>query len=249
MSNVITMEQLNDSKVYVKNDMSFMHPKSIIQPFLDSIDFQDDENMVVKVQSPVVNDNLDGTSNIAYPRFALEVSRSLDNSLSETYTNVFGVLAAMDIGKPTVKVYSGFNAKACTNLTVFNAEHVYSQDLLQNFANLWKMVKSYHDMNEEKVEEYKAVHEKLINTFLDNERVNNTLGKALRIANKYGLGTTPVVGAAKLLDNRKSIYYFEKETSLYNVFSAITQGITDSPEIVTRPDKTVAAARILGIMN
>lgn len=249
MSNVITLNQLNDSKMYVKNNMTFMHPKSIVEPFLEAIKYSELDGLEVKVQNEVVNDNQDGTSNIAYPRFAVEVSRTLAGPIGETYTNVFGILTAMDPGKPVVKAYSGFNAKACTNLTLFNAEHSYSQDLLQDFVNLWKTVREYHFENEEKIETYSAIHNRLINELLDNEAVNNILGYAIRNAQKEGLGVNPVVNAARLLDNRKSIYYFEKETSLFNVFSAITQGITDSPEIITRPDKTIAAAKILGILN
>ena len=80
---------------------------------------------------------------------------------------------------------------------------------------------------------------------MNNDDVNRTLGYLLRNAVDVRLGTSPVVNAAKLMDDRKSVYYFDNETNLYNVYNAVTQSVTDTKDIFYRPDKTIGLSKLL----
>lgn len=247
--NAITKMQLDDSKLYVKNGMSFMHPKVMVDPFLDIMKYSDSDELTITTQNEVVNENEDKSENIAYPRFGVQISRKVvDEDLGIDYDNVSGMIVALDVNKPIVKVYTGFNAKACLNLCIFNASDTYSQDVLQDFANMWEVANKYYNREQEKLNELTKAHEQLHNVHLRTPEVNELLGRLLR-QGRTVIGTNPIVNASRLLDDNKSMYHYKDETTLYNVYQSITQGITDSKEIIAKPDKTVAVAKLLGVLN
>lgn len=247
--NTITKTQLDESKLYVKNGMSFMHPKVIVDPFLDIMKYSDSDELSITVQNEVINENEDKTENIAYPRFGIKLSRQIkDSELGIDYNSVSGMIVALDVNKPIVKVYTGFDALACLNLSIFNASDTYSQDVLQDFANMWEVTNKYYNREQEKLNELTKVHEEMHKRYLRTPEVNELLGRLLR-QGRTTIGTNPIVNASRLLDDNKSIYHYQDETTLYNVYQSITQGITDSKEIIAKPDKTVAVAKLLGVLN
>ena len=252
MSTVLTptLSEMLDSKIYVRNNVSFMPVKSLINPFLDNIKYSDSDEITINVQNPVINENHDHQSNIAYPRFSVEVNKGV-SPLDPNETNVFGLLVAMDQQKALIKSYSGTNATACLNLSIFNAENLFAQDLMGDLTNLWNQVQRFYRDNEQKIELHSNINKQLVETALTNNQVNVRLGAMLRNAKHAGLGTSPVVNAAELLSNKTSTYYFKEEngTTLHNLFNSITQGITDSKDLLSKPTKTLATAQLLGLLN
>lgn len=247
--NAITKTQLDNSKLFVKNNMSFMHPKSLVDPFLDIMQYSDSDDLVITTQNEVVNENEDKSENIAYPRFGIQINKKIQHEeLGVDYNSRSGMLVALDVNKPVVKIYTGFEATACLNLCIFNASDTYSQDVLQDFANMWKITNKYHDREQEKLNELTKAHEEMNNTYLRTPEVNEMLGRLLR-SGRLSIGTSPIVNASRLLDDNKSIYHYQNETTLYNIYQSVTQGITDSKEIIGKPDKTVAVAKLLGVLN
>jgi hypothetical protein len=241
--NEFSLEVLENSKIYVKNNVSFMHPKEIVMPWLDAIKYSD-EPLRMFYDNPTVNGNIEGTENIAYPRFMLEVSKGV-SPLNKEDINVFGLIVAMDTA-PVVKTYSGLNAKACMNLMIFNASHSYSQNLLQSLKPVYEITSDFLISEEAKFEEYQKIHEYLERD-IDNREVNEILGNLLRKSYTTKLGSTPITQSAKLLSDRTSRYYFDPKigTTAENVFQSITQSITDSKEFLWKPEKTLVAYELV----
>lgn len=247
MESKMVLNDLIDSKIFIKNGVSFTQPNEIIGPFLDSINY-DNEPIKIKVQNEVVNENVeDHIRNIAYPRFLVEVDRGPDERLPG-YSSVMGLLVALDTGKPTMKTYSGQEVMACLNLSIFNASDLHSQDFLKSHQSLFDAAKRFYDNESRQIEQYAAVNYKLINTYLTQEEVNRALGTLLRKANRTGLGTSPIVNAAKLLEDSKSVYYQQGDMQLGNFYNSITQGITDGKDIFSKPEKSLAVAEMLDLM-
>jgi len=246
MEQTLKLEDLRESKIYVRNNISYMKPKELVNPFLNKIGYDESTDQLhIEVQNAVVNQNVEGGENIAYPRFMLEVRREEVFFGDVAYVNVFGLLIGMDQQKPIIKAYTGMNVSACTNLCVFNADETYSQNLMESLDNTWNAVVRFSENEKRKLDNYREIHMNLVDTSLNQEEVNERLGFLLRNANKTKLGTTPIVNAAKLLTDRASAYYFEKETNMFNLFNAVTQGITDSKDLLYRPDKTWGLAKLL----
>jgi len=246
MNNVV-VENLVNSKIYVRNNISYMQPSSIINPFLDILGYGKEfgGEVFIQTQNEVVNQNIGGDENIAYPRFLVELRKSEVLFGDVQYQNTFGLLVAMDQQNPLVKVYTGMNVSACTNLCIFNAEHVFQQNLMESLDNTFNAVKMYANNEQQKIDDYRKTHERLVNTVMNQEQLNERLGYLLRMANTTKLGTSPIVGAAKLLSDRKSVYFTDKESTLYNLYNAVTQGITDSADLFYKTDKTLGLTRLL----
>ena len=236
---MIELNQLIDSKIYVKSNISFMQPKELVYPWLESIGYSGEPIRILS-QNEVVNENEDGKANIAYPRFLVEVSKGVHTSYPSE-SSVHGLLVAMDTA-PVIKIYSGMNAHACTNLSIFNAEHIHQQSLLTDLKNVWQHSKKFFDDENAKLLLSSEAHSFMANT-LNNDQVNRLLGDMLRKAHYNKFGTTPIVSAARRLGDKSSAYYFNpKEVTTYeNVYQAITQSITESKELLNKPEKTLLA--------
>lgn len=240
----LELNDLLDSKIYVRNNISYMPPREIINPFLEKVGYSGEE-INIQFQNEVINQNISGEENVAFPRFLVEVKKQMLMFGDVQYQNTYGLLVAMDQQNPVAKVYSGTEVSACTNLCIFNAEHTFTQNLMESLDNTWNAVKGFVSGEEAKIEEYRDTHLRLVANTLTQEDLNQKLGQLLRVSGSSKLGTTPIVKAAKLVSDRTSTYYAEKESNLYNLYNAITQSITDSKDLLYRPDKTMALTQML----
>jgi hypothetical protein len=75
------------------------------------------------------------------------------------------------------------------------------------------------------------------------------LGRLINTATRKSnpIPTSAIINAAKLLQDRNSKYYWNQKKSLpiAQVYQAVTQGITDSPEIFSKPEKTLAVSKAI----
>jgi len=235
---MIELNDLIDSKIYVKNNVSFMPAKDIIDPWLNAISYAD-QSVRIAVQNPVINENKEGSTNAAYPRYLVEVFDGMNPQNSSEY-GVQGIIVAMDNTMPIIKLYSGMNAKACTNLSIWGADYVYTQNLLTDLKPVWKTARKYFEEATHKYMDSNIAHS-ILSLEIDNNQVNRLLGDMLRKAQFNKLGTGPIVQAAKRLSDKNSSYYFnpKESTTLENVYQSITQSLTNSNEIITIPEKTL----------
>lgn len=243
--------ELNDvlgSKTYVREEgaVSYCAPVEYLKPFIDIVD----ANVIswsVKVSEPVSNENPeDHTLNIAYPRVLVESRFGIDPNLPG-FESVIGLIYALNTRQPIMKVYSGENVSACTNLTIFNPEHVFQQDLLGNYRNVYSKAKEYFDNKKKEIEEFKVIYNQLQNTFLTEEQFHERMGGILVNAVKSRLGTSPVVQAANMMMDNSSQYAVRKGNDFicneWNIFNAVTQAL-NSTDLVLLPTKTISLAKI-----
>lgn len=245
--NVIKVEELLSSKVYVRESSSinFRSPAQYLEPFLEMVQPIARE-ISVEVNNPVINAEESGKMNIAYPR--VKVEARLGNPITG-FHSVLGFIYALDTQIPIAKVYSGQSVTACLNLTIFNAEELYEQNLLGNSKEIYNRAMMFKQGKEKQVEEYSKIYKSMTESSLTVEGLNQLLGKLLVRGSRTKLGTSPVVGAAKLLVDPKTMYYVNEgpdfNCSQWNVFNAVTQSLTDSTDPVIRPNKTIELATII----
>lgn len=242
-----------DSRIFVKENsgVTFGSPRTYIEPFLDAINYSDSQEVVVKTDHEVINANEDNTENRAYGRVAVEVKMpGFDAFLeSKSHYGVMGMVYALDI-KPVIKIYTGQNATACTNLTVFNAENVFQQDLLGNYNEAYRKASEYYVNKRGEIEEFQKIYSELTNTEMDNDELNREIGRILRKAPFTKIGTNAIVQGVRRLDENESMYRVKagEKCSKMNLYEAITQSFTNAfhkgQDILDRATKTVQLSKL-----
>lgn len=241
----ISIEEVLDSKIYVKEGsaVGFKSPRDYIGDFVTE---GAGANWRVKVADPVVNEEITGARNIAYPRVMVEAQLG---ELIPHFEAVVGMVYALDLQKPVIKCYSGFNVRSCINLSIFNTDNMFQQELLGDYEKVISMARKYFLEKEKDVIDFKDRFNKLQTSFLTEPQLNELLGRMLRESSRTRLGTTPILGAAKLLDDNTSTYYVRPDGKFtcnkFNVYNAVTQILTNSNDIIDRPNKTIALTKIL----
>jgi hypothetical protein len=160
---------------------------------------------------------------------------------------VYGMVVALDRPKPLMRLYTGENVLACTNLNVFRAEHLFTYPILSQYMEGFLKLQRLRATEHERIEEYNKIFTWLNSVDLDNDEVNKLLGKLLRVASSKGLGTSIIVSSAKYLSTHNSPYYYDVDngTTLYNVYNSMTQGITDSSDIFSKSEKSLVATELI----
>ncbi|MCL6099783.1 MAG: hypothetical protein M1391_14550, partial [Bacteroidetes bacterium] len=144
--------------------------------------------------------------NTAYPRVVIEAHTGQQ---IEGYDSVLGMIFALDLQNPVIKVYTGQNAHACTNLTIFQADHVSEHSLMNNYSDIYQKVESYVQNKELEIAKFLEIRKKLINEFYNEEQLKNELGRLLLATTKKNskIGYGAIAGASKLIQEPDSIYY------------------------------------------
>ena len=246
----MNLPEVLDSKIFVKDGAgaTFQSPRTYIEPFLDAIKFDGNiESVTVKTQGDVVNENEDGHRNVAFPRIAIEAKVGSDAPL---HSGVIGMVYALDLQKPQIKVYTGQNASACTNLTIFNAEHVFNQDVLGNYTEVYRKVGEYKEKKEAEVAEFTEIYNDLTNTAFTEPQLNEEIGRILRKAPFNRIGVHPIIQGVSRLDKKGSDYYVEpgSPVSKMHLYEAITQSFTNAFQagrgLLDRATQTVQLSRM-----
>lgn len=246
MSNIVSLDQVLNSKVYVKEQstISFGSPRQYIEPFLEKLHGINPE-FKVSVSDRVANKEESGTLNEAYGRVLVEAKLPNVHSAYE-HDSVIGLVYSLDTQKPELKVYSGENAWACTNLSIFGARYIHSVQLLQGTSSIYEKALEYVDGLAEQLRRFKEIYEKMNEKVYSGDQIDRVMGYLLRegIKNRQ-IGTSPVLAAAKDLDDPKSRYAIrEDKTSQWNIYSALTQYVTDKVDIADKASKTVMLSKL-----
>jgi predicted RNA-binding protein len=241
----ITIEELMESKRYVHESSAIMFPspKEYISPFNEI--FTDAKSFNIKHSSSVINAEESGNRNIAYPRVMIEADYG---EQIEGFKTIFGMVYSLEISKPIIKVYSGFNVMSCINLNIFNADKISQEDILGNYKKVYGNLTKFKMEKEEEIEEFKTIHNRLLTTNYTEPELNEKLGFLLRRANSTKIGTTAVTLAAKLLNDPTSQYYVNRkdefQCTAYNLYNAVTHHISNKGEFLEKPNKTVQLSQI-----
>lgn len=243
----LRIEEVLNSKVYVKpgSAISFGSPKKYLEPFVEYAEAKA-VSFRVKVADPIINAEEEGAMNIAYPRVMVEANLG---SLIEGFDAIVGMVYALDLQKPVIKAYSGFNVQSCVNLTIFNSDRLVQQELLADSNKVYTAVESFVEQKEEEVKTFNETLSNLRLANLTENTFNELMGKLLREGSRTKLGTNPILHAVKLLDDNASQYYIRQENKFsctkFNVYNAVTQALTNSNDITDRANKTIQLANTI----
>jgi hypothetical protein len=246
------MEQLMEAKAFVKegSGASFQTPRQYFEPFMEVLEqngvFRVGETKI-QVNGAVVNKNEDGTENRSYERIL--VQGKLEGIEVPGFSPNVGMIVALDVVKPVIKVYSGFEASACTNLCIFRADRIHEQSVSGNIQGVYAQARHFIEQKEREVETFRRVVEHLHNKRYSFAELQSLMGGFLLEEKRHGLGTVPIVQAAKRMGDRGSQYYADPTdgTTAWNVYSAITQTFTNQEDVLNTPNKVLKAAKLFGI--
>ena len=250
-THTISVDDLLTSKVFVRENaaVDFKHPREYVNKFFDIAQVHDygTETRIV-VNDKIVNAEEDGARNIAYPRAMIEIQMR-DFETLPGFHPVIGMIYALDIQKPVIKTYSGFNVHACINLCIFNVQYHHQVELLGDYQSVYACAEKYFSEKEKEVEEFSKTLRILKEEFLEQKELDFYIGLILRKAMKSRLGTTNILNTVRELYNPNSHYYVyngnDFHCSKFNLYNAITQQITNGNDIIDRARKTIELSKLL----
>jgi len=245
-----TLENVLESKIYVRENsaISFKSPREYLTPFIDNIAKLTDDYRI-SVSNVVKNKNEEeDTFNTSYGRVLIEalLPRQFDTNgeSGDTYGTI-GFMFALDLQKPVIKVFTGRYARACTNLCIFGADRVFSQELTGNINKCFDAVKEYIDDAEKDLIQSIKLITYMKNEIYSGESLDEFTGNILRksLLNPK-LGHTPIIQGTRELYNEKSIYALSNgETTGWNYYNSITENIK-KVDILDRANKTALVTEL-----
>lgn len=248
----ITVNELLEGKATIIKSKEYYSTKKYVQPFLDFMGtFTNDFR--VKVQLP--NQITFGDSqDLTYNRVLVEAVLPKENTI-DGHDEVIGFVYGLDVRKPVAKFYRGYLNQACTNLTVFNAKWITTQELRPE-ESLKYDIKGLMEMASDFPTKLKALKA----ATLSKEDVFKKLGAwvdgALRNTQYNGIHNVklspnvPVEAYRNLfVDDKSEIYVPDtEEASMFDVYNAFTQILTDDKkDIMNKFEKTILVNQLLEV--
>lgn len=245
---VMTIDKVLSSKVYIKEDsgVSYGSPRQYIEPFLEKMHKVSGLEYRVAVSQRVANKDADGgVINEAFGRVLIE-AKFPPALCAKDHDSVVGLVYSLDTQKPTMRIYSGENAWACTNLSIFGARYIHQVELLQGVMSIYEKGLEFVDGLSQQLARFQVIYERMNDKVYVGEEINTTLGYLLRESYKNKqIGTNPVLSALKDLEDNKSRYAIrEDKTSQWNIYNSLTQYITDKVDIVDKASKSVMISNL-----
>jgi hypothetical protein len=242
----LTLDKVLSSKVYVheKSQISFGSPRQYIEPFLEKF-ANLNVQWKVNVSERVANKEVEGNVNEAFGRVLIE-AKFPQQFCAHDHDSVIGMVYALDLQKPVIKIYSGQNAWACTNLAIFGGRYVHQVEILSGYQSVYDKGLEYVEGMTQQLARFQELYQRMNDTTYEGDDINKIIGYLLRqgYANKQ-IGTTPVLSALKDLEEPKSKYAIrEGKTTQWNLYSALTQYVTDKVDILEKASKTTLISNL-----
>ena len=259
-SHEFTLEEVLSGKATRIKNKDYFKTADYINPFIDRMSkFTDNFSVQVKTpdQITISEDGNIVTDDLTFNRVNIEAI--LPNEYAfEGHTQVIGMVYGLDVRKPIVKLYSGAERSACTNLCVFSPNGLNIQEIEPETAIDYSPIQNLMERTETIGKTLRMLNNTTFETTDTN--INECFGRWIRNAmhfdysNGYGkvkIATSMVIDAYKdLFENEDSEYFTgEYDTTMFNVYNAFTQQITNDlkKDCFTRYEKTLLIGKILGI--
>lgn len=245
----LTLEQLYEAKTFVRDSggFDFKHYKEYVAPFVEKVTnrISDATFEVAAVVGAVNKDEDTEALNTSYGRFLITARMPKAYDTPEAGSKI-GMIVALDNQKPVMKVFSGKDVFACMNLTIFNADHLFSQDLTANIGSVYSKADDYAmKMGDELTTFIKQVDALKALTFKGKD-LDEIIGHLVRYSLRQPkLGTNPIMQGTKELFETKSKYALkEGATTAWNYYNSITEAIKKA-DINDQALKTILLSRAL----
>lgn len=248
---ITTYEELKKGKPTIIKGKNYFSTEQYIDPFIEKMSVFTDKfviNAILPSQLTIEGSDKDITYNKVWVQAVLPDEYSKVN-----HDEVIGLIYALDVRKPLYKIYRGYLNKACLNLCVFDPKWIEVQEL-QPETGLKFNIKELLELENNFENEIKALTEATI----DREDVLSYLGKwvdgCLRKEHHNKIHTVKLspeiaISAYKSVFMDEESKYFipkTKEVTMFNMYNAFTQIITDDKkEIINPAERTLLIKSIL----
>lgn len=250
----ITVDQLLQGKQTSIKNKNYFQTSAYVEPFLERMSkLTDDFRVQVKLPDQITIE--DDKEDITYNRVVVQAV--LPEELIIDHSQVVSMVYGLDVRKPVVKFYSGALDAVCTNLCVFSPDQLNCQEIEPESAFDYKPLNSIIENIEKTVDFIKTMQNTEFACTYKNtsEQLGNWIKKCMSLSFDKGFGkvklsTSTPIDAYKLLftDNESRYLVDSSSCSMYNVYGAFTQIITDSMkrDIMNSFEKTYLVKQILG---
>jgi hypothetical protein len=232
LSEEILMENKNlllDSDNYARMYNSKVEvmplPSAVLNHFTDV--------SLIKVGSPTMVEK-NGVIAKSYSSYVIETKLE-DNTIIDGFYGTIGALVSNSQNKVTF--YSGANAWACTNLSVFGAEFVESMNLTQSLAMIPMILEKATNSMVGRLEAIKQMKEKLESKTYTNKGFEDFKGEILSRAD---LSLFEYIKHAEKVMRDKNLFYSDMPHSQWKMLSAMTDIVKNQA-----PSKRVEATLAL----
>lgn len=246
VSNPGVLSMLFESECYVpskgRSRITYPSPQELITPFLEHLRPLSNLGIVLRVERShgVTVQGRNGEDHTAYGRFLIEAMIGPENTAAHRKT--IGFIVALDVARPEVQVYSGFNATACLNLLIFRKDAYLKADMLRGGEEaVYSMTKTFVDSFGQDEQEFIRKVRSLQEVVMNERDINKTIGKLYRTFLTKGNLTSTLNYAVRLMCNPDSRYAIAPDgtTTAWNFLSAMTQYISDKAYVNVRASKTL----------
>ena len=234
-----------------------------VEPFLERVNKLTNNiriNAVTPSQITYTGDGNLSTEDITYNRVTIEAILPDTMKINDDeHKEVIGMVYGLDVRRPVVKFFHARERCVCTNMCVFSPSLLVCQDLESETAIDFKPLDRIIEQTDNTVARLKKLLE--MEFKCDEYNINESLGKWIRNCinysydNHYGkvkiACSTPIDAYKALFEREDSDYFIGNEpvTSMYNIYNAFTQMITDSrkKDSFNVFEKTLLISDILGV--
>ena len=242
MEKILTLDNIFNSKTYVKGNREYKDPKEYLERFVEKTkDIASDLN--IQVSGKIQNAELDKSVNTAYSRILIEASNK--KMISTGIYPTYGVIIGLDPQIPVYKVYEGMTVSACTNLCVFNSNNLFTGNIFDGLEEGYSYLDGWIGDWEKNFGKNLDIFNQMEKSNVNIVELEQRLGGLLKfgIENKF-LGTNPIIHAAKELYNPNSMYHIEeKGTTDWNIYNAITSYLSTKTDIIDKASKTLLLSK------
>lgn len=255
---ILTLEQLLAGKPTKIKGKEYFSTEQYVTPFLERMQKYTDDFRIQAVlpnQISVTQGETINTDDCVWNRVWIQAVLP-DNVGYANHSKVIGMVYGLDTRKPISKIYLGAENSACTNLCIFNPTDLQAKELEPETPIDYSCINPMMDKAIDVAKWLNKLNE--IEISFDDKSINTRLGQWVRNTlnfsysgggNKVKMAVSSTIEAYKLLyEKEDSPYYVTGPTSMYNVYGAFTQTITnDQKDIMNHCDKTLLLKQILGI--
>lgn len=256
----ITLDQLLQGKATRIKNREYFSTAAYVEPFIERVSrLTNDFRIQVQLPNQITYTS-DGEVNLEDQTFNRVWIQAVlpDDYPIENHNNVIGIVYGLDVRKPVYKIYRGGLNAACTNLCIFSPDYLICQEIESEMALNFRYVDDIINMTDTSSKMIKKLQNMEFNT--DERLVNEQLGKWIRncISCSYDVGfgkvkiatSSPIEAFKHLFINENSDYYIgNREASMYDVYGAMTQTITDGlkRDLMNQAEKSLLVRSILNV--
>lgn len=227
--NIQTLRESDQYARMYNSKVEVMPQPSVLLDMIEDIS-------LVKVGTPTLIEK-QGVMAKSFSSYVIE-SKLEDNTVLEGFYGTVGILVSNSQNKLTV--YSGANAWACTNLSVFGAEYVSSMNLTHSLQTLDNILGEARESMIQRLESIKAIKQRLEGNTYTTKAFEDRKGQLL---SSIDLSLFEYVKHSEKVLRDKNSIYFDQPKSDWLLLSSMTDIISkQSPS--KRVESTLALEKI-----